>query len=51
MGSAMIHEITIARSPHGNKFWWVCSCGSKGKQVYFRGYAEKAGNDHLRDVK
>lgn len=47
----MIHRIEIAHNPHRSKFWWVCACGSKGKQVYFRGYAEKAGNDHLRDVK
>lgn len=47
----MIHEITIDRSPHGNRFWWVCACGSKGKQKHFRGYAERDGAAHLRDVK
>lgn len=48
---AMIHHIEIARNPHGLKFWWVCACGKKGKQVYYRALAERAGNDHLRDVK
>lgn len=47
----MIHEISIASNPHGTKFWWVCACGSKGKRAFFRGYAEKGGSDHLRDVK
>ena len=48
---AVIHTITIDNNPHGTRFWWVCSCGNKGKQVFFKGYAERAGSHHLRDVK
>lgn len=47
----MIHTVTIHNNQHGNRFWWVCTCGGKGKRVFFKGYAEKAGNDHLRDIR
>lgn len=44
------HKTHVERSPHGNKFWWVCSCGAKQKRkVSYVGYAERDGEQHAKD--
>lgn len=43
------HRTQVANNPHGTRYWWVCDCGGKGKQKYYRAYAERDGKQHEHD--